>query len=348
MRVMLPMNNLVVTHVGPDVEGIGGMETVLRTYRDLPWSSMEVAILPSWIRGSVLGQLRVALRTARALQQIRRSRGTSITHVHVSHRGSFLREGAMVLLASAMSNRVFVTIHGSQFVATSKHPLWRRVYRLVLDRAQGIAVLNGQALEAVRQLGTRRPTTILANPGPVDFSRRAPRPPGEAHQIVVFAGAVGRRKGVDVLLDAWPQIQTRFPDAKLQIIGPLVDSDLEVRAAPHLLGSKSSADVLSYLANARLAVLPSRAEGMPMFLLEAMGMGRPIVVSNVGAMPLLAEGAGRVVPVGDSDALAEAIGLYLADAERADTDGRTASARYAQEYGHETVERRIRDFYALQ
>jgi glycosyltransferase involved in cell wall biosynthesis len=342
------MISRTVTHIGPDIDGIGGMETVLRTYRDLPWTSMQVTVLPSWQRGSVFRQLSIVTHTALALYRHKRSHGSSVVHVHVSHRGSFVREGALIWLASALRNQVFITVHGSQFVETSKTPLWRLIYRGVLSKATRIAVLNDQALDAVRQLRSDLPVAVLPNPGPVAVLPTELRRPHDVPLNVVFAGAVGRRKGVDVLIAAWDEVLAHFPNATLHLLGPLVDPDLAGPAAPYLRGPQPSAVVLNYLADARIAVLPSRAEGMPMFLLEAMGMGRPIIVSDIGAMPMLARDSGQVVPVGDSVALAKAILEYLRDGQLANDHGLVASKRYQADYGPKVVEQRIQAFYAGQ
>jgi glycosyltransferase involved in cell wall biosynthesis len=242
-----------------------------------------------------------------------------------------------------VGHRVYITIHGSQFVLTSKAAGWRLLYRTVLNRARRVAVLNSEVSIAAKAIGVG-PVVVLPNPGPVG---RHPETldAGQSSPTVVFAGAVGHRKGVDVLLDAWQIVAAEMPHARLEIIGPVVDAAIGSRAAPYLLGPKNAEEVHAALSHARVAVLPSRAEGMPMFLLEALGMGRPLVVSDVGAMPVLASKTGIVTPVGDSTALAHALLEFLQDPARASAAGAEGLALYKANYGVEVVERALRNFY---
>ncbi len=80
----------------------------------------------------------------------------------------------------------------------------------------------------------------------------------------------------------------------------------------HLPGYRE--DAAELLAGADLLVHPSEAEGMPHAVLEAMALGVPVIASAVdGVNELLADGRGRLVPVGEADSLAIAIRAALAD-----------------------------------
>ena len=100
----------------------------------------------------------------------------------------------------------------------------------------------------------------------------------------------------------------------------------------HLLGLR--ADVGSLLAAADVFVLPSRSEGLPLALLEAMFAGRPIVATRVGEVPtVLADGAaGLLVDPGSPDQLAAAIDRLLGDPALAQTLGSRAQERANAEF----------------
>ncbi|MCC4908096.1 glycosyltransferase family 4 protein [Microbacterium sp. cx-59] len=319
------------------------METVLRAYGDSHWPSFDMNVVASSKRGSLSTRLRTV---ASALLSVRRSRADQI-HFHLSHRGSFVREGLLVLMTNGKP--LFATIHGSDFVRSAgDSALWRTLYKLVLSRMSSVAVLNDDALASVNQLVPRVPAMILPNPGPID-----PAPPAPTYtsgMSVVFAGRVGHRKGVDTLLRAWDLVQAQQPSAELIIAGPL-DADLadeELGAlSRHHVGPLSPAEVQDRLQFAACATLPSRAEGQPMFLIEALAFGVPLVVSDVGGMPGLAEGAGSVVPVGDHVRLADAIVTILNGGDRVDELRRSASKKYQDQFSADAHDAGLRQLYTL-
>jgi glycosyltransferase involved in cell wall biosynthesis len=109
----------------------------------------------------------------------------------------------------------------------------------------------------------------------------------------------------------------------------------------HFVGHQDNPHAL--IANARVHVLSSRYEGMPMVLLEALAHGRPIVATDcpTGPREILDDGrAGMLVPIGDVDAMADALARIVTDAALRDTMTANALAR-AQHYGIEHSNRRF-------
>ena len=115
-------------------------------------------------------------------------------------------------------------------------------------------------------------------------------------KIVIFCGASVERKGVDLLLKAWPEVVARHPDSLLLLIGPDGDESDDpggkfLQAMTRLSldpAYKHSVKFLGYREDARdllqaadVFVLPSRMEGTPNVLLEAMASGLPIIVSDL-------------------------------------------------------------------
>lgn len=142
-----------------------------------------------------------------------------------------------------------------------------------------------------------------------------------AGRLVVFTGRLSHAKGLDVLLDAWPQVVAAVPDAQLVLVGAgTIQPDLEAQAQArgvanqvHFIGGRS--DVAPYLQAADSFVLPSRTEGLPVSLLEAMACALPCVATTVGGnVEVLSDGvSGRLVPSEDVGALAQAMIESLTD-----------------------------------
>jgi glycosyltransferase involved in cell wall biosynthesis len=133
---------------------------------------------------------------------------------------------------------------------------------------------------------------------------------------LVAAGRICRQKGFDLLISAMPAVVERFPDAQLFILGegPL---ETELKEQAQNLGLKEKVVFLGFQANpwlylkhANAFILPSRYEGLPNVLLEALALGTRVVVSDCpGGIQEIRESVGNmaVVPPENPAALAEAI-----------------------------------------
>jgi glycosyltransferase involved in cell wall biosynthesis len=94
----------------------------------------------------------------------------------------------------------------------------------------------------------------------------------------------------------------------------------------------AASDVRPWLVAADVVVLPSRWEGLPLTLLEALAVGRPVVGSHIpGIAEVLPATAGGLVPAEDPTALAEAIAARLCRPDRAAAEG-AAGARHAAKH----------------
>jgi glycosyltransferase involved in cell wall biosynthesis len=128
----------------------------------------------------------------------------------------------------------------------------------------------------------------------------------------LFVGAVGARKGVPVLLDAWQRLAYAATNAELWIVGPCGARERALLPdAPGLrfLGQAPREKIPEIFASCDVFCLPSLSEGFALVLLEALAAGLPIVATpNTGAEQVVNRRAlGTIVAAGDADALAGAI-----------------------------------------
>lgn len=157
-------------------------------------------------------------------------------------------------------------------------------------------------------------------PNGVDVAAFAGAPPlagyPRAGRSVLFLGRYDEpRKGMSVLLGALPALVAHFPDIEILIVGRGDEAELRSHAgefADHLrfLGQVDDAEKASALRSADVYCAPHLGgESFGIVLVEAMAAGTPVVASDLDAFRrVLVDGAaGRLVPVGDSDALAVAL-----------------------------------------
>jgi len=164
----------------------------------------------------------------------------------------------------------------------------------------------------------RSQITVIRNGIDKSVFRPGPTRPRPADQVLTI-GALGRlvhQKGFDVLLRALPAVAAQSP-VRLVIAGEgelrpelqAAADGLPVSFPGALQGPRAVADFLRSL---DLFVMPSRYEGLPNAVLEALACGVPVVATDVPGMAEAAGDAARMVPAEDPDALAEAILSSLA------------------------------------
>lgn len=325
-------------HFGPSISYVGGMASVIATLVTHNLGAERAIAVPTWVPGS---HVRSGLLTARAVALVLRLPRRTAIHVHMSEGGSFVREAAILAAAKCRRLPRVITIHGPGFADFSA----RRpgLVGAVLRMASAITVLSEVDLAVVRRLAPRVHAELLPNPMPLDS---VSGPVAETSEMVLFAGEVGLRKGADVLQRAWETVASRRALARCVIVGPATELRLPETERLEVRGPVASEEVWKLIREARVIVLPSRGEALPMILTEAMAAGRPFVSTPTGGIASLADG-GIIVPVGDHRALAEALIALLADPERAQALGSAGRELCRKKMSPEAVGARLRQLYNL-
>jgi glycosyltransferase involved in cell wall biosynthesis len=170
--------------------------------------------------------------------------------------------------------------------------------------------------------------------------------------VLISVGRLVYQKAHEVLVACMPAVLKEFPNAKAEIFGEgILRGDLQNQIEK--LGLSNSVKLLgrsdhvpSYLASADIFVLPSRWEGLPIALLEAMSAGLPCVATKVeGVDEVLVEGQhGLFVPVENPEALAQAILQLLRDPVTRSRMGAAARLHVSKFY---TVDRMCEQYLEL-
>ncbi len=336
-----------VRHVGLVGDHPGGMAQVVSGYLQANFArSRHSALRTARHKHDRLGPVLWLAALVRTML-LRLVRQVPLLVVHLSEGGSFVREGSVVVLAHALGVPTAVHLHGAHFVEFARtRP---RLVRAVLGRTGGILVLTRETAEAVRRLAEDDPRLDGV---PVYHHRNAvPVPHGPdltaKRKQILFCGAIGHRKGVDVLLDAWTKVHEELTDWKLLVVGPR-DPGFPIPDLPRLEVRQAVAhtEALRLMTDAAIAVLPSRNEALPMFLIEAMARGCVPIATRVGDVgELLGEGAGVLVAPGEFSELAQALlDVGRDDGARAEL-GRRARQRVVDRHRGDAVFVAIEDIW---
>jgi glycosyltransferase involved in cell wall biosynthesis len=217
-----------------------------------------------------------------------------------------------------------------------RHFLRDRATSLLYARADRVAGVSPDVVDDLERSfpRLRGRTLCLRAPGPdPDEVERlaAARPDHDwfdgtrKHRIICSVANVIPRKGQDTLVAALPRVRARQGDVRLVLVGRFDDEPYVTRlrtlardlgVADHVAFVGYRANPLPFMANADVFASGSLTEGMGVVLVEAMACGVPVVATDCPSGPrfVLERGvAGRLVPVGDPEAMAGALVDVLSD-----------------------------------
>lgn len=276
------------------------------------------------------------------------------------------RFDACSLLGWRMGLPVFASFQGGDF-QTSR---WERYLRpIALKASAGLIIASQTEVQRVQSRYGVPPAKIARIFNPLDLELWQPMERAEARQllgfpseaeIVVCHGRIDiRRKGLDILLEAWQRVCSDRPnrDLRLLLVGTGRDAEeLSQRIAQMQLSGivwvneyvRDRALMRQYLSAADVYTLPSRHEGFPVAPLEAMACGLPVVAADAPGVPDIFEGGeadgGIVVPREDATALAGGIGRVLDDRAWGRELGKRSRIRVETHFSLEAIGVQLRQF----
>ncbi|MEU4725014.1 glycosyltransferase family 4 protein [Nonomuraea dietziae] len=267
----------------------------------------------------------------RAVARIRRClEEADVAHAHG------LRAGALAALAGGRTPLV-VTLHNALTAGGLVGAVYAVLERVVARGADRVLVVSPDLGDRMRVLGAR---DVRAAVVPAPPLRAATRPVPEVLEelgaagrpVVLTIARLAQQKGLDTLLDVAagcgpggaddtgggaPRGSVSIGEPLFLVAGegPLrgaLQARIDAERLPvRLLGNRD--DIPDLLAAATLVVWPSRWEGQPLSLSEALMAGKPVVATSVGGIPELMGDAGVLVPYGDVEAMRAAVRELIDD-----------------------------------
>ena len=201
--------------------------------------------------------------------------------------------------------------------------LWRWLRCLCYRRADVVTANTEGVLEALQEMGAWQRLELLPNPLPAGVLHEDADP---AHGIETEILAVARlvpQKGLDLLLRAFAELDLSCRAGwRVTLVGDGPERDrlqrlaLDLAIVDSVVFEGFRSDPFTFMQRASIFALPSRFEGMPNALLEAMAAGLPAVVSDAspGPLEMVSDGVnGLVVPTENHLALAKALQQLIED-----------------------------------
>jgi glycosyltransferase involved in cell wall biosynthesis len=214
---------------------------------------------------------------------------------------------------------------GSDVNVLGQDPIMKEGVREALLESTRVITVSGALKERVVDLGIPSERVVVRHNG-VDGALFQPRDRTEVRRalglpedrkIITAVGRLSHEKGIDVLIRSISALRsTGWDNVLATIVGGGAElaaltqlaKDLGVIEQIRFCGDQNRDQVASWIAAGDVLCLPSRREGCPNVVLEALASGRPVVASRVGGVPeLLDESNGIMVPSQDPEALAGGI-----------------------------------------
>ncbi|MDH7486881.1 MAG: glycosyltransferase family 4 protein [Anaerolineae bacterium] len=310
------------------------------------------------------------LKTLWQLYQIIRRERFTIVHTHTPKPGFLGQVAARMAGVPVIVN----TVHGFYF-HEHMHPLLRRFYitleRIAARCSDVILSQNREDIETAISEHICRPEKIRHLGNGIDVQRFNPAslalqdiarkrlqvglPDGA--RVVGFVGRLVREKGLPELFAAARIVREQIPNVRCLFVGR-VDSDKPDALTPDTAQEYGLADICHFLglrqdmpelyALMDVFVLPSHREGFPRAPMEASAMGVPCVVTDIrGCREAVEHGRnGYLVPLGDVQALAEAIVELLTDREKARRMGEEGRRMAIERFDERLVFEKVKAEYA--
>lgn len=348
---------LRVTHFSPGgLRGRGGMGRFLayllpvlqHRHPDLRCRVVDTygpgpfALMPFWFAAALMQLIWQALW-----------KQADLVHIHMAAFGSTARKLLIAVLAQRLGLLVLLHLHGAELAEFTDRlaPRYRRWLIGGLNRAEGLVVIGhywqnyligtlGIPLEKV---------AVIPNGVPDPGWHRETRPMDAGNEPspcqLLALGELGPRKGTPEILAALasPGVRERAWSAVLAGNGPVAHYQTEAQRLGletriRLPGWVDSEHAWRLLSQSDVLLLPSRLEGLPVAILEAMASGVAVITTPVGAIPdAITDGeTGLLTPVGDATALSAAIIRLLDDQTLRTRLAAAARRRFEEQF---TIER---------
>lgn len=342
-----------VLMVGPDLSLHGGIVSVAQGYLDggLPEACDAFEYLGTGVGSSKLGKSLAFTRALIRYAMIMPS--YDIIHLHISARGSYKRKSIMARMAHKAGKYVILHDHDGEFKKAFEEggDSYRRDVRKTFGIADRVVVLSEEWLDYFAEN-----VCALDKIEVVHNGVKVPAQPCSpcSRQDVLFLGRLDARKSPDVLLRASREILPRFPETKIVFGG---DGEIEKnKALAKELGISDRCEFHGWVVGdkreglferAAVYCLPSKNEGLPMSVLEAMAHGIPTVATAVGGVPHVIEDgvSGFLIDVDDEVALSESLASLLAEPELREELGRNGRDKVILKFGLDRTVARVVGIY---
>lgn len=325
-----------VLMIGVDRTSLGGMLTVVENYlnNEKYCAATNVQYIATVINSNKLLKIIVFLRVLPIIIWKIKKDKIDILHVHMGERGSVFREGFVVWIAHLLGVKTIIHMHGATIEDwyNRQKGIIKGISKRIFRKADNILILGEFLFPFMKEVVGKAyedRIKVLYNAVHVEEVNNYNC---DATNLL-FYGVLVKRKGIDVLLEAYKSILDEIPkDIHLTLYGADFEHNIHEKISKYELWDRVSYCGWMTNENSRqcfektmVNILPSYNEGLPMTILETMGYGIPNISTNIAAIPevIINDVNGYLVNPGNV--------LELANAMRKIINERETRERFSQE-----------------
>lgn len=341
--------------IGPDpVKSLGGMATVIRNIlqSELLNERYDIEMYPTFIDGSLLK--RGAYSLCREASFRLRRPDFDICHVHVCSKTSTWRKMRYIECLGEGSKRVVLHVHGGQYDV-----FWNECSKAQKGKISNLCASVGKIIVLSEEWRAFFLENRICEPSKLSVLHNAVEIPAQPvdtrlRQDVLFLGRLDGRKSPDVLLRAAKTVLKSHPQVRFRFGG---DGDItKYKVLAEELGIFDNCDFLGWTTGkqkedairaSRIFCLPSKHEGMPMSVLEAMSYGLTTIATPVGGVPQVIQDGinGYLMPIDDSTLLASRINELLDDSGLAARIGSAGRKTIEESFSMDSYAQKLAEMY---
>jgi L-malate glycosyltransferase len=253
-------------------------------------------------------------------------------------------------ILGARAPRVVTTLHGTDVVLVGNDPSYLPITRFSIDQSDGVTAPSAFLAQATRDnFGTTRAIEVI--PNFVDTEHFSPGVT-PTDPLIVHSSNFRPLKRVDDVLAIFERVR-RGRRCRLALLGdgperPRIEAEVRARhLADDVTFLGEQLDVVTTLRSAHAFLLPSETESFGLAALEALSCGVPVVATRAGGLPeVVREGEdGFLLPVGDVDAMAAAVGRIVDDPALHRRMSATARAGAVSRFARAPMVSRYEEYY---
>ena len=282
-----------------------------------------------------------------------------LLHIQTQAGMGFFEKSLFVLLGKAFGRKSVLHIHGGRFPQfwNSSGRLRKHLIRLILDLNDAIIVL-AESWKRFYETEVRCRACVVVLPNAVKVScANPPLRMTDSATSFLFVGHLKPEKGLLDLLEALLLLVSDSVQVELRLMGEgdTAENERIIREAygrnklhvSRFLGPMEGQAKWDEFSAADVFILPSHSEDMPLSILEAMALGKPVIVTRVGSIPEIIDDGinGFIVPPRNPAALAEKMRVLAQNPELCCAMAKANRLKVQENYEFSVYERRLEGLY---